>query len=85
MRPVGTKSDCLHSGKSTLMLTLLRLLDTNSGTVKVDGLDLSVLPRNLVRQQCFITVAQDSFVLSQASLRFNLDVSVHDQYHGRYR
>ncbi|KAG8169736.1 hypothetical protein KVR01_000481 [Diaporthe batatas] len=63
------------SGKSTLILTLLRLLDTSSGVVKVDGLDLSIIPRTLVRQQCFVTVAQDSFVLAQASLRFNLDPS----------
>lgn len=44
------------------------------GSIKVDGIDLSLVPRSLVRQRCFITVAQDSFVLGQASLRFNLDV-----------
>jgi ABC-type multidrug transport system fused ATPase/permease subunit len=64
-----------HSGKSTLLLTLLRLLDAKSGTIKVDGVDLSLVPRTLVRQRCFITVAQDPFILGQASLRFNLDVS----------
>ncbi|KUI63067.1 ATP-dependent bile acid permease [Cytospora mali] len=63
------------SGKSTLLLTLLHLLDAKSGTIKVDGLDLSLVPRSLVRQRCFITVAQDPFVLGQASLRFNLDPS----------
>jgi len=63
------------SGKSTLMLTLLRLLDMKSGTIKVDGIDLSLVPRSLIRQRCFITVAQDPFILGQASLRFNLDVS----------
>jgi hypothetical protein len=46
-----------------------------SGTIKVDGIDLSLVPRSLIRQRCFITVAQDPFVLGQASLRFNLDVS----------
>ncbi|KAH8903310.1 ABC transporter [Coniochaeta sp. PMI_546] len=64
------------SGKSTLLLTLLRLLDMKSGTIKVDGIDLSLVPRSLIRQRCFITIAQDPFVLGQASLRFNLDPSV---------
>ncbi|KAH8757146.1 P-loop containing nucleoside triphosphate hydrolase protein, partial [Hyaloscypha sp. PMI_1271] len=61
------------SGKSTLLLTLLRLLDVKSGVIKVDGIDLSLVPRYLIRQRCFITVAQDPFLLAQASLRFNLD------------
>ncbi|KAK2035131.1 P-loop containing nucleoside triphosphate hydrolase protein [Colletotrichum zoysiae] len=61
------------SGKSTLLLTLLRLLDIQSGTIKIDGVDLSLVPRTLIRQRCFITVAQDTFILGQASLRFNLD------------
>ncbi|OIW26584.1 ABC transporter [Coniochaeta ligniaria NRRL 30616] len=63
------------SGKSTLLLTLLRLLDMKSGTIKVDGIDLSLVPRSLIRQRCFITVAQDPFVLGHSSLRFNLDPS----------
>lgn len=64
----------VRSGKSTLMLALLRLLDLKSGTIKVDGVDLSLVPRDLIRQRCFITVGQDPFILSQASLRLNLDV-----------
>ncbi|KAF3012251.1 hypothetical protein E8E14_011229 [Neopestalotiopsis sp. 37M] len=63
------------SGKSTLLLALLRLLDLKTGTIRVDGIDLSLVPRSLVRQRCFITVAQDLFVLGHASLRFNLDPS----------
>ncbi|KAH6645218.1 P-loop containing nucleoside triphosphate hydrolase protein [Truncatella angustata] len=63
------------SGKSTLLLTLLRLLDMKSGSIKIDGVDLSLVPRSLIRQRCFITVAQDSFIIDQASLRFNLDPS----------
>lgn len=64
-----------YSGKSTLLLTLLRLLDLKSGTIRVDGIDLSLVPRSLVRQRCFVTIAQDLFVLGHASLRSNLDVS----------
>ncbi|KAK2012789.1 P-loop containing nucleoside triphosphate hydrolase protein [Colletotrichum eremochloae] len=63
------------SGKSTLLLTLLRLLDVQSGSIKIDGIDISLVPRDLIRQRCFITVTQDPFVLGQASLRFNLDPS----------
>jgi ATP-binding cassette subfamily C (CFTR/MRP) protein 1 len=48
-------------------------LDTNPGAIKVDGIDLSLVPRSVVRQRCFITVPQDAVVLAHASLRFNLD------------
>ncbi|KAH7255182.1 P-loop containing nucleoside triphosphate hydrolase protein [Fusarium redolens] len=63
------------SGKSTLLLALLRLLDTQSGSIKVDGIDLSMVPLSAIRERCFITVTQDPFLLAQASLRFNLDPS----------
>ncbi|KAF4776651.1 hypothetical protein HER10_EVM0007842 [Colletotrichum scovillei] len=63
------------SGKSTMLLTLLRLLDTDAGSIKIDGVDLRLVPRSLIRQKCFITVSQDSFILGHASLRFNLDPS----------
>ncbi|KAK7436766.1 hypothetical protein Landi51_12380 [Colletotrichum acutatum] len=62
------------SGKSTMLLTLLRLLDTDAGSIKIDGVDLRRVPRSLIRQKCFITVSQESFILGHASLRFNLDV-----------
>jgi ABC-type multidrug transport system fused ATPase/permease subunit len=64
-----------RSGKSTLLLTLLRLLEIQSGTIKIDGIDLNLVPRSLIRQRCYITVAQDPLILGHASLRFNLDVS----------
>lgn len=61
------------SGKSSLLLSLLRLLDTTEGSIAVDGVELSSLPRSLAREAAFITVAQEAFFLPQASLRFNLD------------
>jgi len=64
----------VYSGKSTLLLALLRLVDIKFGTIKVDGLDLSLIPRSLIRQRCFITVSQDMFILAPASLRLNFDV-----------
>lgn len=63
------------SGKSTLLLALLRLLNTQSGAIEVDGIDLNLVPLSIIRERCFITVTQDPFLLAQASLRFNLDVS----------
>lgn len=61
------------SGKSSLLLSLLRLLDTTAGTISVDGVDLELHSRTEVREKAFITVAQEAFFLPQASLRFNLD------------
>ncbi|KAG5785091.1 hypothetical protein H9Q73_001249 [Fusarium xylarioides] len=63
------------SGKSTLLLALLHLLNNQSGSIEVDGIDLSLVPLSVTRERCFITVTQDPFLLAQASLRFNLDPS----------
>ncbi|KAI1078186.1 ABC transporter [Whalleya microplaca] len=61
------------SGKSSLILTFLRLLDFKSGSVKIDGLDISRIPRSVVRERCFVTVSQEPLLLSQGTLRFNVD------------
>lgn len=61
------------SGKSSLLLTLLRLLEVESGFIKVDGVDIRDIPHAFVRRRAFITVSQDVFLLRDASLRFNLD------------
>ncbi|KAH6996315.1 P-loop containing nucleoside triphosphate hydrolase protein [Ilyonectria sp. MPI-CAGE-AT-0026] len=50
------------SGKSSLLLTLLRLLDPSSGTITVDDLPLTALPRETIRTR-FIAITQDQFVL----------------------
>lgn len=63
-----------YSGKSTIFLTLLRLIES-TGTVEVDGQDIANIPLSIVRQRCFITVSQDSFLMPDATLRFNLDAS----------
>lgn len=64
-----------YSGKSTLLLALLHLLDYQNGSIKIDGIDISRVPRSILRQQCFIAVPQDPFVFISASLRFNIDTS----------
>ncbi|KAK3336055.1 ABC transporter type 1, transmembrane domain-containing protein [Cercophora scortea] len=63
------------SGKSSLLLSLLQLLNIRSGAVIIDGVDISRAPLSIVRERCFITVSQDPFFLPGASLRFNLDPS----------
>ncbi|GAB7352643.1 hypothetical protein MBLNU459_g3011t2 [Dothideomycetes sp. NU459] len=63
------------SGKSTLILTLLRLLDLQSGSITIDGLDLSRVPRPVIREQCFIVIPQDPLLLPDQSLRSNIDPS----------
>jgi ATP-binding cassette, subfamily C (CFTR/MRP), member 1 len=68
-----------QSGKSTFILTLLRLLDPNSGTISVDGVDISHTTRSAIRQTCLIAVPQDPFLLPDASLRFNVDQNEHYQ------
>ncbi|KAK6815737.1 P-loop containing nucleoside triphosphate hydrolase protein [Apiospora arundinis] len=59
------------SGKSSILLALVRMLDLSSGTIRVDGVDISTLPREEVRKR-LICVTQDALVLS-GTIRFNLD------------
>ncbi|KAI1414778.1 ABC transporter [Hypoxylon sp. FL1857] len=61
------------SGKSSLLLSLLRLLDTQSGSIIVDGVNISLVPRSVVRERCFVTVPQEPLLFNQESLRFNVD------------
>ncbi|ETS86194.1 hypothetical protein PFICI_00022 [Pestalotiopsis fici W106-1] len=69
------------SGKSTLLLTLLRLLELQSGKIMLDGIDISRVRLDLLRQRCFIAVTQDALLLPEETLRFNLnpDCSVTDK------
>jgi ATP-binding cassette subfamily B protein len=58
------------AGKSTLIHLLLRLYDYTGGSVRLDGLELSALPRKWVRGQIG-AVMQEPFLFSK-SLRDNL-------------
>ena len=60
-----------NSGKSSLLLTLFRLLELDSGTIFIDGIDLRTLPREVIRTR-MIAIPQDPFVLS-SSVRANAD------------
>ncbi|KAL7796652.1 P-loop containing nucleoside triphosphate hydrolase protein [Trichoderma ceciliae] len=61
------------SGKSSLLLALLRLLDSSSGTLSIDSVLLNTIPRETVRSR-LITVTQDQFVLP-GTIRQNIDPS----------
>eukprot|EP00878_Enallax_costatus_P012732 GHUV01013296.1.p1 GENE.GHUV01013296.1~~GHUV01013296.1.p1 ORF type:complete len:349 (+),score=75.55 GHUV01013296.1:76-1122(+) len=59
------------SGKSSLMLTLFRLIDINQGSIYLDGLDTSKIALDALRRQLAI-IPQDP-VLFSGTLRSNLD------------
>ncbi|XDG06968.1 hypothetical protein ABKA04_006583 [Annulohypoxylon sp. FPYF3050] len=61
------------SGKSSMLLTLHRLLDTTSGLITVDGVNISLVPRSVIRKRCFVTVPQEPLLFNHESLRFNVD------------
>ncbi|KAK4235735.1 ABC transporter type 1, transmembrane domain-containing protein [Achaetomium macrosporum] len=50
------------SGKSSVVLALLRLLDLQSGRIELDGVEITQIPRDFLRQRRFVTVSQDSFL-----------------------
>ncbi|KJZ74702.1 hypothetical protein HIM_05819 [Hirsutella minnesotensis 3608] len=59
------------SGKSSLISALLRMLDVESGSISIDGIDISTIPRQEVRGR-LNTVPQDPFFL-HGSVRLNVD------------
>lgn len=59
------------SGKSSLMLTLFRLIDINAGSIFLDGVDTSSIGLDALRSQLAI-IPQDP-VLFSGTLRSNLD------------
>lgn len=59
------------SGKSSMILTLLRMLELQEGSLRIDGIDLSVLPRQTIRS-LLTTLPQDPVKLA-GTVRENLD------------
>jgi ATP-binding cassette, subfamily C (CFTR/MRP), member 1 len=59
------------SGKSSLILALFRMLELNSGTILIDGFDLSSIPRNDIRSH-LNAIPQDPYFVA-GSIRLNLD------------
>ncbi|PWY72678.1 ATP-binding cassette transporter [Aspergillus eucalypticola CBS 122712] len=61
------------SGKSTLMLSLLRLLETKHGSISIDDINIAHVPLQILRQRGIIAVPQDGFNIPTAAIRVNLD------------
>ncbi|KAI8175262.1 ABC transporter atnG [Colletotrichum sp. SAR 10_66] len=59
------------SGKSSIVLSLLRMLDLDSGFITIDGVDLSTLPHEYVRSH-LVAVPQESYIFD-GSVRLNID------------
>ena len=59
-------------GKSTLFLSILRILETDNGTIKIDGIPLDRVPLPTLRQRLTI-IPQDPH-LFEGTLRENLDI-----------
>jgi len=64
-------TDVYCSGTSSLLLTMLRFLELDSGTIFIDGVDIRTVPRDILRER-FATVAQDPFIIAD-SVRMNID------------
>lgn len=59
------------SGKSSLILALVHLLDLESGSIWVDGVDISTIPREELRSR--LTVLPQDPITLQNTVRGNLD------------
>ncbi|KAF2449993.1 putative multidrug resistance protein [Karstenula rhodostoma CBS 690.94] len=59
------------SGKSSLILTLFRMLDLSSGSITIDGLDISTLKREVVRRQ-IVGITEAPFIM-RGTVKENLD------------
>ncbi|PVH75176.1 ABC transporter [Cadophora sp. DSE1049] len=62
------------SGKSSQLLGILRLVEIESGTIWIDGLDLQTLARDTIRSRV-ITVPQDPMLVMSDTFRQNLDIA----------
>ena len=61
----------LSSGKSSLVLSLLRLNEVASGQIILDGEDITTIPTDLIRRRVSC-LSQEPFIFT-ASIRHNLD------------
>lgn len=63
------------SGKSSLVLTILRLLSVRSGSITIDGVDISSIPLVILRSR--ITTIPQEPVFLPGSIRYNIDPHCH--------
>ncbi|KAF4342275.1 multidrug resistance [Fusarium beomiforme] len=62
------------SGKSSMVSCLFRMVDLHGGRIIIDGLDISVLPREEIRTR-IVGVPQDAFLIDGHTVRLNADPS----------
>lgn len=62
------------SGNPSLLLSFAHLLELSEGSNAIDGLDLTSIPRGVVRSRSS-TIPQDSFILASDSVRHNPDAA----------
>lgn len=59
------------SGKSSLVSTILRMLELDNGSITIDGIDISTIPRHTIRSR-LNTLPQEPFFLP-GDVRLNID------------
>lgn len=59
------------AGKSTIGLALSRIIELFTGSIKIDGVDISQVPLKVLRSK--VTVIPQQPILFSGTLRFNLD------------
>ena len=65
-------TDLLNSsGKTSLVLSIFRMLEMTGGIITIDGLDISKIPRQEIRSR-LIGVPQESYLLT-GNVRLNAD------------
>ena len=59
------------SGKSTLALSFFRFVEASQGSIIIDGIDISTIPLNTLRDR--LTIIPQEAALFAGTVRFNLD------------
>lgn len=59
------------SGKSSLLASLLHLLEYRNGSMSVDGQDIAYIPRDTLRQRLNV-IPQEPYWITSESVRFNM-------------
>jgi ATP-binding cassette subfamily C (CFTR/MRP) protein 1 len=62
------------SGKTSLVLSLLRMIDVKAGTIEIDNVDLSTIRQSNISSRINV-IPQDPFLLP-GTVRFNVDPSL---------
>jgi ATP-binding cassette subfamily C (CFTR/MRP) protein 1 len=70
--PNGNVLILFHSGKSTLVSSLFRLVDPSAGSIAIDGIDISTISHDALRSS-IVALPQEPYFASWASIRFNAD------------